>query len=99
MNENEIIWDTTSMPGQVTGRANAISPTPPREAPKKITVFVEDFCNYCGKTRNTSLIRMQHGFAWYCLPCQLRYRLKVFVGKLKGEAQAWLRKSKEQRVK
>jgi hypothetical protein len=87
MNESTI-WDMTDASEQEQRKALAAlsgdgSWIPQRTAPKKIEVFVQDFCTYCGKHRNTALIRMQHGFSWYCLPCQLRYRLKVFIGKFR----------------
>ena len=40
---------------------------------RKVEVYLHDYCEYCGRRRNVSLIPMQHGWTWYCLWCQLRY--------------------------
>jgi len=87
MSENTV-WDMTNAPEQEQRKMLALLSgdatfLPQEKKPKIITAVDQDFCSYCGKTRNTSLIRMQHGFSWYCLPCQLRYRLKVCIGKFK----------------
>lgn len=58
--------------------------TPPEtsERPvKKITTTVDPFCNRCGKTRTTALVRMQHAFVWMCFPCQIRYLFAAWRAK------------------
>ena|SRR5258708_3388653 len=70
-----VVWDMTKAPEEEQREALALlsGDASWRKGPKKIEVFVHDFCEYCGKHRNVSLIPMQRGWAWYCFRCQLRY--------------------------